>query len=78
MIYFRLADNTVKVIQTLENSNELQNSILDKQIHSLSQQEKLLESSSLLGQALDMSENKVKNMLEEFRFGNYEWEKELC
>ena len=72
MIYFRLADNTVKVIQTLENSNELQNSILDKQIHSLSQQEKLLESSSLLGQALDMSENKVKNMLEEFRFGNYE------
>ena len=58
----------MKVVQTLEDSNELQNSILSTQRQSLAQQEKLLESSSMLGQALDTSKSNVKEMLEEFRY----------
>ena len=64
----RLTDNSIKVVQTLEDTNELQDSILEAQRKSLAQQEHLLESSSQLGLALDMSKDNVKDMLEEFRF----------
>ena len=64
----RLTDNSIKVVQTLEDTNELQSSILEAQRKSLAQQERLLESSSQLGLALDMSKDNVKDMLEEFRF----------
>jgi hypothetical protein len=57
----------MKVVQTLEDTNELQDAILEAQRKSLSQQERLLESSSQLGIALDMSKDNVKDMLEEFR-----------
>ena len=64
----RLTDNSIKVVQTLEDTNELQDSILEAQRKSLAQQERLLESSSQLGLALDMSKDNVKDMLEEFRY----------
>ena len=64
----RLTDNSFKVVQTLEDTKELQDSILEAQRKSLAQQEHLLESSSQLGLALDMSKDNVKDMLEEFRF----------
>lgn len=54
-------------MQTLEDTNELQDAILEAQRKSLAQQERLLESSSQLGLALDMSKDNVKDMLEEFR-----------
>ena len=57
----------MKVVQTLEDTNELQDAILEAQRKSLSQQERLLESSSQLGIALDLSKDNVKDMLEEFR-----------
>jgi hypothetical protein len=58
----------MKVVQTLEDTNELQDAILEAQRKSLFQQERLLESSSQLGIALDMSKDNVKDMLEEFRY----------
>lgn len=66
-ILFRLTDNSIKVVQTLEDTNELQDAILEAQRKSLIQQERLLESSSQLGLALDLSKDNVKDMLEEFR-----------
>ena len=57
----------MKVVQTLEDSNELQDHILDAQRKSLLQQEQLLQSSSLLSQTLDISKDNVKEMLDEFR-----------
>lgn len=63
----RLTDNSIKVVQTLEDTNELQDAILEAQRKSLAQQERLLESSSQLGLALDMSKDNVKDMLDEFR-----------
>lgn len=58
----------MKVVQTLEDTNELQNAILESQKKSLIQQQQLLESSSQLGVALDMSKENVKDMLAEFRY----------
>jgi hypothetical protein len=58
----------MKVVQTLEDTNELQDAILEAQRKSLFQQERLLESSSQLGIALDMSKDNVKDMLVEFRY----------
>jgi hypothetical protein len=54
-------------VQTLEDTNQLQDSILDAQRKSLAQQEQLLQSSSMLSQALDGSKEDVRDMLEEFR-----------
>lgn len=67
-LFYRLTDNSMKVVQTLEDTNELQDAILEAQRKSLFQQEQLLESSSQLGIALDMSKDNVKDMLEEFRY----------
>lgn len=67
-LFYRLTDNSMKVVQTLEDTNELQDAILEAQRKSLFQQERLLESSSQLGIALDMSKDNVKDMLEEFRY----------
>ncbi len=71
--FYRLTDNSMKVVQTLEDTNELQDAILEAQRKSLSQQERLLESSSQLGIALDMSKDNVKDMLEEFRLAKAQY-----
>jgi len=52
-----LSENSNRVVKTLEDTNELQDYILEAQKKSLAQQERLLESSSLLGQALDTSKS---------------------
>ena len=64
----RLAHSSLKVVQTLEDTNQLQDSILEAQKKSLAQQEQLLQSSSMLSQALDGSKEDVRDMLEEFRY----------
>ncbi|KZS17213.1 Uncharacterized protein APZ42_016809 [Daphnia magna] len=68
----KLTDNSIKVVKTLEDTNELQDAILEAQRKSLFQQERLLESSSQLGIALDMSKDNVKDMLDEFRLSTNE------
>ncbi len=55
------------MVHTLEDTNQLQDSILAAQRKSLEQQELLLQSSSILSLALDGSKEDVRGMLEEFR-----------
>jgi len=63
-----LSDNAARVVKTLEDTNEMQDSILAASNKVIAQQDRLLESSSLLGQALDNSKDSVRHMLEEFRY----------
>lgn len=63
----RLSQSSHKVVQTLQDTNHLQDSILAAQKKSLEQQQLLLQSSSALTSALDDSKEDVRGMLEEFR-----------
>ena len=67
-LFLRLSDNAARVVKTLEDTNQMQDSILAASNKVIAQQDRLLESSSLLGQALDSSKDSVKNMLDEFRY----------
>lgn len=67
-LFLRLSDNAARVVKTLEDTNQMQDSILAASNKVIAQQDRLLESSSLLGQALDNSKDSVKNMLDEFRY----------
>ena len=63
----RLAVSSDQVSRSMQESNKLQDRILQGQHLTMEYQRKLIENGSMLSQALEMSKDNVKQMLAEFK-----------